>query len=215
MNQLPDHPSDPDLGRLAVGIATVMLALLATGSTLHPAGKREIETAAQAAEALRPLAGDAAGILFALGIIAVGFLAVPVMTAGAAYDLVQSFGWKHSLHARFHQAKGFYLTIIAVTVIAVSLNFLGFNPMKALVWSGIVQGFSTPPLLLLIMLMTNNRRIMGKRVNSRAMNVHHSGYLRGNCGAGCHLDHVTRLASCKKLRRRRTVRTSLLQTKAQ
>ena len=145
--------------------------ILATGATLYPAGKHDIDTAAQAAEALRPLAGDAAGILFALGIIAVGFLAVPVMTAGAAYDLVQSFGWKHSLHARFHEAKGFYLAMIGVTVVAVGLNFLGFNPMKALVWSGIVQGFSTPPLLLLIMLMTNNRRIMGKRVNSRGMNI--------------------------------------------
>jgi Mn2+/Fe2+ NRAMP family transporter len=145
--------------------------ILSTGATLYPAGKHDIDTAAQAAEALRPLVGDAAGILFAVGIIAVGFLAVPVMTAGAAYDLVQSFGWRHSLHARFHEAKGFYFTIIGVTAIAVGLNFLGFNPMKALVWSGIVQGFSTPPLLLLIMLMTNNPAIMGKRVNSRTMNV--------------------------------------------
>jgi Mn2+/Fe2+ NRAMP family transporter len=145
--------------------------ILATGSTLYPAGRREIETAAAAAEALRPLAGDAAGILFAVGIIAVGFLAVPVMTAGAAYDLVQSLGWRHSLHARFHEAKAFYVTIIAVTVVAVGLNFLGFNPMKALVWSGIVQGFSTPPLLLLIMLMTSNRAVMGSRANGRAMNV--------------------------------------------
>jgi NRAMP (natural resistance-associated macrophage protein)-like metal ion transporter len=145
--------------------------ILATGSTLYPAGKHEIDTAAQAAEALRPLAGNAAGILFALGIIAVGFLAVPVMTAGAAYDLVQSFGWKHSLHARFHEAKAFYVTIIAVTAIAAAMNFLGINPMKALVYSGIVQGFSTPPLLLLIMLLTNNRKVMGKQVNSRGMNV--------------------------------------------
>ncbi len=145
--------------------------ILATGATLHPAGKREISTAAEAAEALRPLAGDAAGILFAVGVIAVGFLAVPVMTTGAAYDLVQSLGWRHSLHARFHEAKRFYLVIVAVTAVAAGLNFLGINPMKALVWSGIVQGFSTPPLMLLIILMTNNRAIMGGRVNSRGMNV--------------------------------------------
>ncbi|HKU59648.1 MAG TPA: Nramp family divalent metal transporter [Gemmatimonadales bacterium] len=144
--------------------------ILCTGSTLYPAGRHEIETAAQAADALRPVAGDAAGVLFAAGIIAVGFLAVPVMTAGAAYDLVQSLGWRHSLHAKFHEARGFYLTIAAVTAVAIGLNFLGLNPMKALVWSGIVQGFSTPPLLLLIMLMTNNRAIMGNRANSRAMN---------------------------------------------
>lgn len=139
--------------------------ILSTGSTLHAAGQTEISTAAEAAEALRPLAGDAAGILFAAGIIGVGFLAVPVMTTGAAYDLAQTFGWKHSLHARPSEAKAFYLAITGFTLLAMGLNFLGFNPMKALVWSGIVQGFSTPPLMLLIMLMTGSRRIMGDQVN--------------------------------------------------
>lgn len=145
--------------------------ILSTASTLHAAGQTEISTAAQAAEALRPLAGDAAGALFALGVVGVGFLAIPIMTTGAAYDLAQALGWKHSLHARFSEARKFYLAIIAFTMLAIGLNFLGFNPMRALVWSGIVQGFSTPPLLLLIMLMTNNRKIMGDKVNTRAMNL--------------------------------------------
>jgi NRAMP (natural resistance-associated macrophage protein)-like metal ion transporter len=145
--------------------------ILSTGATLYKAGQHDIATAAQAAEALRPLAGEAAGILFALGIIGVGFLAVPIMTAGAAYDLCQVVGWKSSLHARPKEAKRFYLAIAGFTVAAVLLNFIGLNPMRALVYAGIVQGFSTPPLLLLIMLMTNNRRIMGERVNSRTTNV--------------------------------------------
>lgn len=145
--------------------------ILSTGATLHKAGQTDIETAAQAAEALRPLAGEAAGILFAAGVIGVGFLAVPVMTTGAAYDLSQAFGWRHSLNARPSEAGKFYIAIGAFTAAAVALNFLGFNPMKALVWSGIVQGFSTPPLLLLIMLMTNDRRIMGEQVNSTSTNV--------------------------------------------
>src|SRR4029453_12781632 len=145
--------------------------MLATASTLFPAGQTDINTAAEAAQALQPLAGQAAGLLFTLGIVGVGFLAVPVMISGAAYDMCQTFGWKHSLHARPREAKAFYAVIILVSLVAVSLNFLGINPMKALVWSGIVQGFSTPPLLLLIMLMTNNRRIMGEQVNSRALNV--------------------------------------------
>lgn len=145
--------------------------ILSTGSTLYEAGKHDIETAAQAAEALRPLAGEAAGVLFAAGIIGVGFLAVPVMTTGAAYDVAQAMGWRHSLHAKPRDARKFYIATCVVTLIAVCLNFLGFNPMKALVWSGIVQGFSTPPLLLLIMLMTNNRRIMGDEVNSTSTNV--------------------------------------------
>ena len=102
----------------------------------------------------------------AAGVIGVGFLAVPVMTTGAAYDLAQTLGWKHSLHAHPSEAKAFYLAIAGFTLVAMGLNFLGFNPMKALVWSGIVQGFSTPPLMLLIMLMTGSRRIMGDQVNS-------------------------------------------------
>jgi len=145
--------------------------ILSTAATLHKAGQTDVETAAQAAEALRPIAGDAAGVLFAAGIIGVGFLAVPIMTTGAAYDLCQVMGWKSSLHARPKQATRFYLCIAGFTALAVGLNFLGLNPMKALVWSGIVQGFSTPPLLLLILLMTNNPAIMGDRVNGRWTNV--------------------------------------------
>jgi NRAMP (natural resistance-associated macrophage protein)-like metal ion transporter len=145
--------------------------VLSTASTLHPAGKTNINTAAEAAEALRPLGGDAAGVLFALGVIGVGFLAVPIMTTGAAYDLAQVMGWKHSLHAKPSEAKAFYLAIAGFTALAMGMNFLGFNPMKALVFSGVVQGFSTPPLLLLIMLMTNNRKIMGRQTNGRGINI--------------------------------------------
>lgn len=145
--------------------------MLSTASTLFKAGKTDISSAAEAAEALRPVAGDAAGILFALGIAGVGFLAVPIMTTGAAYDLCQALGWKHSLHAKPSQAKKFYGASVAITLIAACMNFSGINPMKALVFAGIVQGFSTPPLMLLIMLMTNNRKIMGNRVNSKGINI--------------------------------------------
>ena len=145
--------------------------MLSTASTLYPAGQRDISSAAQAAEALKPLAGDAAGVLFALGVVGVGFLAVPIMTTGAAYDLAQVMGWKHSLHAKPSEAKQFYLAIVGFTLLGMGMNFLGFNPMKALVFSGVVQGFSTPPLLLLIMLMTNNRKIMGKQTNGLGINI--------------------------------------------
>jgi Mn2+/Fe2+ NRAMP family transporter len=145
--------------------------LLCTGATLHASGHTEIDTAAQAAQALEPLAGVGAKVLFAAGVIGVGFLAVPVMTAGAAYDVVQSFGEPGSLDAKTKRAPLFYLVIAAATAIAVALNFLGFNPMKALVWSGVVQGFSVPPLLFIMMRMTNDRRMMGDRVNGRLTNV--------------------------------------------
>ena len=145
--------------------------ILSTASTLFKAGTHEINAAAEAAQALEPLAGSAASVLFAVGVIGVGFLAVPVMTTGAAYALCQVVGWKHSLHAAPSEAKKFYAAIGVFTALAMAMNFLGFNPMKALVFSAIVQGFSTPPLLLLIMLMTNNRKIMGNRVNSRGLNI--------------------------------------------
>jgi NRAMP (natural resistance-associated macrophage protein)-like metal ion transporter len=145
--------------------------ILATGATLNPAGIHDIQTAAQAAQALSPLAGRAAGLLFALGVVGVGFLAIPIMTTGAAYDLVQAFGEKGSLHARPSESKLFYAAIATVTALAIGLNFLGFNPMKALVWSGVVQGFSVPPLLFLIMRLTNDPRVMGNRANSRVANL--------------------------------------------
>ena len=93
------------------------------------------------------------------------------MTTGAAYDLCQSVGWKHGLHRKPAEAKKFYIAIGVFTLIAIGLNFFGINPMKALVLAGVVQGFSTPPLMLLILLMTNNRKLMGKRVNGRAINI--------------------------------------------
>lgn len=168
--ELRNSRKDIVLGMLFSNLIMYFI-ILSTGATLHKAGITDIQSASQAAEALRPVAGDAAGILFATGIIAVGFLAVPIMTTGAAYDLCQVLGWKSSLHAKPAEAKKFYAVVTGFTLIAVAMNFLGFNPMKALVYSGIVQGFSTPPLLLLILLMTNNRRIMGDKVNGRALNL--------------------------------------------
>jgi len=141
--------------------------ILATASTLYTSGHTDITSAAEAADALRPLAGAAAGALFAAGVVAVGFLAIPVMTTGAAYDLCQAMGWRHGLHARPRDAKRFYAAIGGFTGVAMAMNFIGFNPMKALVWAGVVQGFSTPPLMLLIMLLTGNRAVMGEHVNGR------------------------------------------------
>jgi Mn2+/Fe2+ NRAMP family transporter len=145
--------------------------ILSTAATLFRVGKTEINTAADAAEALRPIAGNAAGLLFAAGVVGVGFLAVPIMTIGAAFDVCQSFGWKHGLHAKPNEAKPFYAAIVVFTLLAIGLNFFGINPMKALVFAGIVQGVSTPFLMVLVMRITNNRRIMGRWVNTKAMNV--------------------------------------------
>ncbi len=145
--------------------------ILSTAATLFAAGQHRINSAAQAAESLKPLAGNAAGLLFAAGIIGVGFLAIPVMTTGAAYDVCQSAGWVNGLSLKIGEAKRFYAAIAVFTLAAMGLNFAGMNPMRALVVAGIVQGFSTPPLMLLIMVLTNRRSIMGDRVNGRLINV--------------------------------------------
>jgi Mn2+/Fe2+ NRAMP family transporter len=161
-----------DIG-LGVFFADVVIyfIILSTAATLFQLGKVDISTASDAAQALRPLAGNAAGLLFAAGVVGVGVLAVPVMTIGAAFDLCQSFGWKHGLHAKPTEAKPFYAAIVVFTLIAIGLNFFGINPMKALVYAGIVQGVSTPFLMLLVMLITNNQKIMGRWVNTKQMNV--------------------------------------------
>jgi len=167
-SELTESRRDTLLG-MSFSSVIMYFTMLATGATLHIAGQTDIETAAQTAQALRPVAGDAASILFSVGIIAVGFLAVPIMTAGAAYDLCQIVGWRSTLDAPPKKARQFYIAIAGFTTVAVLLNFLGVNPMKALVYSGIVQGLSTPPLLLLILLMTSSRKLMGDEVNSAAM----------------------------------------------
>ncbi|MCU1223034.1 MAG: hypothetical protein JWQ42_1127 [Edaphobacter sp.] len=150
---------------------TMYFIFLATAATLFVAGEHHITSATQAAQSLRPLAGDFAGLLFTLGIVGVGFLAVPVMTVGAAYDLCQSMNWIYGLHHKPPKAKRFYIAITVFTLAAMGLNFFGFNPMRALVVAGIVQGFSTPPLMLLMMLITNRPAIMGDKVNGRAINT--------------------------------------------
>ena len=168
--ELRHSARDIAAGMFFASIVTYFI-MLSTASTLFKAGERDITTAAQAAGALVPIAGHAAGVLFAVGVISVGFLAVPIMTTGAAYDLCQAFGWKHGLHFPPGEVKRFNAAIAIFTALGMSLNFFGINPMKALVWSSIVQGVSTPLLMFLIMLITNNRKIMGRWVNTRALNV--------------------------------------------
>jgi Mn2+/Fe2+ NRAMP family transporter len=167
--QLQRTKRDVFIGMLFSNVILYFI-ILSTATTLHSAGETNIESAAQAAAALEPLAGSWASVLFAAGVVGVGFLAVPIMTTGAAYDLVQGFGARGSLNAKPTEAKLFYGTIAVVTVLAVAMNFLGFNPMKALVWSGIVQGFSVPPLLVLMLIMTNDREMMGDRKNGPLTN---------------------------------------------
>jgi NRAMP (natural resistance-associated macrophage protein)-like metal ion transporter len=144
--------------------------ILASAATLHASGKTDIQSATDAAQALRPIAGSAATILFAVGIIGAGFLAVPVLTGSSAYAVAETFGWKYGLDTKPKQAKQFYAMIAISTLIGVLINFIGINPMAALFWTAVINGMLAPPLLVLIMIVSNNKKIMGNRVNARFTN---------------------------------------------
>jgi NRAMP (natural resistance-associated macrophage protein)-like metal ion transporter len=138
-----------------------LFIVIATAATLHASGVREIESAAQAAEALRPIAGDFAFALFATGIIGTGLLAVPILAGSAAYAVSEAFGWTEGLDRKPREAKAFYGVIALATMGGVALNFIGIDPMKALYWSAVVNGLLAPPLMLVTMLIASNRKVMG------------------------------------------------------
>jgi Mn2+/Fe2+ NRAMP family transporter len=161
---------DVIIGMLLSNIVMYFI-ILATAATLHQVGRTDINSAADAAEALRPLAGDAATWLMAIGLIGTGFLAVPILTGSAAYALCEIFGWTCSLDANARQAKEFYITLTACTLGALLIDFVGINPMDALLWTAVVNGLLAPPLLILIMLMVNNRAVMGKHTGGVLTNV--------------------------------------------
>lgn len=145
--------------------------IVATASTLFVNGRMDIESATDAAQALRPLAGDAAVYLFAVGIIGAGILAVPVLTGSAAYAVSDAFGWRFGLSKKLHEAKQFYAVIAVSTLIGMLVDFVGINPMKALYWTAVINGVLAPPLLVIIMFVSSNHRVMGKRTNSAFENV--------------------------------------------
>jgi Mn2+/Fe2+ NRAMP family transporter len=135
--------------------------LVTTAATLSHGGVREITTAAQAAQALRPVAGEFAFAVFALGIIGTGLLAVPVLAGSAAYALGEAFRWPVGLARTALQAKSFYGTIAAMTLIGALANAGSLNPISALVWSAVLNGVVAVPVMGLLMVMAGDRRIMG------------------------------------------------------
>ena len=136
--------------------------ILATAATLNARGITNVQSAAEAAEALRPVAGDLAFGLFALGIIGTGMLAVPVLAGSAAYAVCESFNWREGLDRKPREAKAFYTVIAVAGLAGVAFNMFGLDPMKALYWSAVVNGLLSPPLMFLVMLMAMNRRVMGR-----------------------------------------------------
>ena len=145
--------------------------ILAGGATLFAAGKTDVASATDAAAALRPLAGDAAALLLAIGLIGAGVLAVPVLTGSAAYGVAEAFGWRSGLDHKLTRAPQFYVVIVAATLVGMAIDFLGINPITALVLSAVLNGIIAVPLVFLVMVVCNDRAAMGQRTNGRLLNV--------------------------------------------
>ncbi len=141
--------------------------IAACGAVLFPHGITTIQTTAQAAEALRPFAGNATYFLFAVGIIGTGMLAIPVLAGASSYALAESFHWKEGLSRKFKQAHAFYGVIIVSMFVGLGINFIGLDPIKALIYSAVGNGLVAPVVLAIIVLMSSNRKIMGQWVNGR------------------------------------------------
>jgi Mn2+/Fe2+ NRAMP family transporter len=152
---------------MAYSDLTAYFIILATAVTLHVAGTTDINTAAQAASALRPLAGDFAFILFAVGILGVGLIGVPVLAGSGAYALSEAMGWKSGLERKATDARGFY-GIIAISVLAaLGIQYLPISPMKALFWSAVINGIVAVPLMVVIILLVSKPSVMGPFTASR------------------------------------------------
>ena len=149
-----------------VGMAFSNLVALAimvtTAATLNAAGIRDVESSAQAAEALRPVAGQAAFVIFALGVIGTGLLAVPVLAGSAAYAVGEARKWPVGLARQPLQAKAFYATIALAVALGIGMNFAAINPITALYWSAVLNGVVAVPVMALMMVVSSNKRIMGK-----------------------------------------------------
>ena len=143
---------------------TAYFIILSTALTLHAAGVRNIKTAAEAAEALRPLAGDFAFLLFALGILGTGLIGVPVLAGSGAYALSEAMGWRWGLERKATDAVGFYGVITVSLLAALVLQFSPINPIKALFWSSVINGIVAVPLMVVIILLSSKRSVMGSYV---------------------------------------------------
>jgi len=168
--ELADARDDVIVGMAFSNIVQYFI-ILATASTLFAAGHRDIATTREAAEALRPLAGERAYALFAIGLIGSGLLAVPVLAGSASFAIAELLGWRAGLSDSFRRARRFYLVFGAWIVVGMALEVFSARPIRMLFYSAIVNGVAAPPLMIIIMLLANNDRVMGEWTNSRALNL--------------------------------------------
>lgn len=169
-NIIHSMQQDVDFGMTFSGFVMYFI-ILTTGTVLYNGNIHQIDTVEQAAMTLKPLAGDLAYILFAVGVIGTGLIAIPVLSGSLSYIFSEAFGWEQGLDKKFHEAKGFY-TIIAISLIlGLSLNYVGISPIKALIYTAVLYGLTAPVLIAIILHISNNKKIMGEYVNNKMTNI--------------------------------------------
>jgi len=172
-----NHPKEIKKMRWDTVVGMVLSQLVAffivvtTASTLHNNGITQITSAQDAAQALVPLAGQFAGLVFAIGIIGAGLMGIPVLAGSGAYVLSEVFGWRQGLFHKFKEAIGFYSVIIVSTLVGLGINFAGIDPIQGLLYAAVVNGVVAVPLIALILLISNKKEIMGTKKNTIWSNV--------------------------------------------
>ena len=161
---------DVDFGMSFSGLVMFFI-ILTTGTVLYNSGIHQIDTVEQAAKALKPLAGNAAYLLFAIGVIGTGLLAIPVLSGSLSYIITETFGWEQGLDKKFHEAKAFYIVIAISLLLGLSLNYIGISPIKALIYTAILYGLTAPVLIAIILHICNNKKVMGKFTNTTTTNI--------------------------------------------
>jgi NRAMP (natural resistance-associated macrophage protein)-like metal ion transporter len=165
-----DMRFDVDMGMLFSNIVMFFIILTA-GTVLFKGGIHQIDTVEQAAKALEPLAGKAAYFLFAVGIIGTGFLAIPVLAGSLSYIVTESFGWGGGLDKKFNESKSFYLVLSISLIVGLLLNYIGISPIKALIYSAILYGITSPIIIIIVLHIANNKNIMGQFYNNKWSNI--------------------------------------------
>lgn len=161
---------DVDFGMFFSNLVMFFI-ILTTGTVLYNSGFHNINTVDDAAKALEPLAGKSAYLLFSIGIIGTGFLAIPVLCGSLSYIFCETFGWKEGLDNKFNEAKSFYMIIAISLILGLSLSYMGISPVNALIFSAILYGLTAPVLIAIILHICNNKQIMGEYTNNVKSNV--------------------------------------------
>ena len=166
---LPLMKKDIQFG-MFFSVLVMYFIMLTAGTVLNPAGVLSINTVEDAAKALRPIAGDSAYLLFAIGVIGISFLAIPVLAGSLSYIIAETFNWKEGLNKKFHEAKEFYITMIVATLLGLILQLSGIDPVKALLYTAVLYGITAPIIIIIILHICNNKKIMNEYTNKPIVN---------------------------------------------